>query len=385
MTLRLRTFGSVVLTRDGAPLSGAAGQRRFLAVLTVLAAAGERGISRDKLLGLLWSEGDPEKSRHALTQSLYHIRKALGVERVVLGGAGANLRVDPALMTSDVGDFQRAIAEHRLTDAESLYTGPFLDGFHLSAVPEFDFWISTERDRYARQYVLAVNTLAENAARAKDAAGELRWRERLAGHDPLDGTAVAGYMRALVAAGEHATALQRAHTYTARLRDELDLPPDRAVVDLVADLRARAKATSLMPERSAEPPVEPTPPIVVAARTETTVRPEVQRPERHPRRRRAAPWIAAALTVAFAAVMTRVAVSRALDRDEAPHESVVMIAPFRVASTDAASAYLREGLLDLLAARLVEPTAKRAVDPARVLRAWRAAGFEGASQPSSVR
>ena len=37
---------------------------------------------RDKLLALLWSEGEPDKSRHALTQSLYHIRKALGVERI---------------------------------------------------------------------------------------------------------------------------------------------------------------------------------------------------------------------------------------------------------------------------------------------------------------
>ena len=107
MTLRLRTFGSVYLTRNGELLSGAAGQRRLLAILTILAAVGERGISRDKLLALLWSEGDPDKSRHALTQSLYHIRKALGGERIFLGGS--DLRVDPAYVSSDVGDFQLAI------------------------------------------------------------------------------------------------------------------------------------------------------------------------------------------------------------------------------------------------------------------------------------
>src|SRR5437763_1298943 len=119
MHLRLRTFGSVYLTRDGESLSGAAGQRRLLAILTIVAAAGDQGISRDKLLGLLWSEGDPERSRHALTQSLYHIRKALGVERIFL--SGADLRLDSAQITSDVGDFQVAMLESRYEDAVALY------------------------------------------------------------------------------------------------------------------------------------------------------------------------------------------------------------------------------------------------------------------------
>ena len=82
MSLRLRTFGSVYLSQDGTLLTGAAAQKRLLAILTVLATVGERGITRDKLLALLWSEGEPDRSRHALTQSLYHIRKALGVERI---------------------------------------------------------------------------------------------------------------------------------------------------------------------------------------------------------------------------------------------------------------------------------------------------------------
>ena len=68
MTIRLRTFGSVYLADDGKLLSGAAGQRRLLAILSVLAVAGERGITRDKLLALLWPEGEPDKARHALTQ-----------------------------------------------------------------------------------------------------------------------------------------------------------------------------------------------------------------------------------------------------------------------------------------------------------------------------
>ena len=240
VTLRLQTFGNVYLTRNGELLSGPAGQRRLLAILTILAAVGERGLSRDKLLGLLWAEGDPEKSRHALTQSLYHIRKALGGERIFLGGS--DLRLDPSLVSSDVGDFQLAIAERRFADAVALYGGPFLDGFHLNGNPEFDFWVSSERDRYARQFSSAVASLADDAARANDSSAELHWLERLADHDPLDGVVIARYMRCLIASGDHSAALQRAKSYKSRLREELDLPPDRAVVELVSELRRNAQA-----------------------------------------------------------------------------------------------------------------------------------------------
>src|SRR5438034_1170483 len=57
MPLRLRTFGSVYLSRDSENLAGAAAQRRLLAILAVVAASGDQGISRDKLLALLWTEG----------------------------------------------------------------------------------------------------------------------------------------------------------------------------------------------------------------------------------------------------------------------------------------------------------------------------------------
>ena len=77
----------------------------FSPILTVVAASGDQGISRDKLLALLWSEGEPDKSRHALTQSLYHIRKALGVERIFLSGADLRSnRGDTSLPISEISN-----------------------------------------------------------------------------------------------------------------------------------------------------------------------------------------------------------------------------------------------------------------------------------------
>ena len=66
---RLRTFGALEVERgDGAaPLAGAAAQRKTLALLAVLAAAGDRGVSREKLLLYFWPESDGDRARHALT------------------------------------------------------------------------------------------------------------------------------------------------------------------------------------------------------------------------------------------------------------------------------------------------------------------------------
>lgn len=377
MTLRLRTFGTVHLTRNGEPLSGAAGQRRLLAILTILAAAGDQGISRDKLLALLWSEGDPDKSRHALTQSLYHIRKALGGERIFLGGA--DLRIDPTLLTSDVIEFQQAIAERRFVEAETLYTGQFLDGFHLNGGPEFDFWVSTERTKFSRQYAIVLTALADEAARQNDPVAELRWRERLADHDPLDGAVIAKYMRSLIAAGDHSTALQRARAYKARLREDLDLPPDRAVVELVTELRRNAQSKARLTEKtetieeietSAAPAIESSVPVATAAPQRSfTSRRWTSRPTM---------WVGMT-ALALATVATRAVVSHTARDRRAALDATIMVAPFRVASPEPASAYLREGLLDLLAARLAESDARHASDPGRVLRAWKAAGYGATS------
>jgi DNA-binding SARP family transcriptional activator/tetratricopeptide (TPR) repeat protein/TolB-like protein len=372
--------------REGEILAGAAGQRRLLAILTVLAAVGERGISRDKLLALLWSEGEPDKSRHALTQSLYHIRKALGVERILLNNT--DLRLNADVITSDVGDFQKAVQDGRVLEAIDVYGGPFLDGFHLNGDPEFDFWVTSERSRLSRQYTDALRSIADAAAQSGDVGAELSWRTRLVDHDPLDGAAVARLIGTMIAASDPAGALQRARTYEARMRDELDLPPDRAVVDLIAQLRRAIPNTA--PVASAVPKGQAPEPRLVA-HTDVS-EPPATRPAESPRsaavsapqltrrraRRREILFVAAGV-LAGILIVTRVATVHLASARAAVRASTIMVAPFRIDSTEPATAYLREGLLDLLTTRLASADTKRAADPSLVLRAWRAAGYGGDS------
>ena len=66
-----------------------------------------------------------------------------------------------------------------------------------------------------------------------------------------------------------------------------------------------------------------------------------------------------------------------------PDASLVAIAPFRLASSDSGLGYLREGMMDLFAAKLTGETGPRAVDPRRVMQRWRAAAEERPDLPES--
>ena len=385
MTLRLHTFGRVHLTRNGEVISGAAGQRRLLAILSILAAAGERGVTRDKLLSLLWADGDPEKSRHALTQSLYHIRKVLGVDRLFLGTA--DVRLDFNEITADVLDFQHATSQGKADVAVGLYEGPFLDGFYVNGDAEFEFWVSTQRTKFAQQYGDALESLARQASDRSDRAAEVTWRIRLADHNPLNGLAVVAAMNCLAATGDRAAALQLARTHEERMRKELDLPPDIGVADLAGELRrGTPSATPAMPETRLPPALAET--GTRSAKLKRVLGFGPQPPEPAPIRLTRNPqlWMGMATAIAVVSLLSDL---RASDSSSASARgATIAVAPFRVQSSDPSATYLREGLLDLLGSRIANAEMKQAAEPARVLQVARTLGFpsdSGAPLPGALK
>ncbi len=85
-------------------------------------------------------------------------------------------------------------------------------------------------------------------------------------------------------------------------------------------------------------------------------------------RRRLAGVIAAVVVAAVAGFAWTRRPTRAVD------EQVIAVLPFRVAGADPSLHYLREGMLDLLSARLSASSGVRSVDPRTVLAAWHKAG-----------
>src|SRR5215207_127548 len=233
--LRLHTFGGCLLTRDGARVDALSGQRRALALLAVLAAAGERGVSRDTLLGHLWPESDDEHARTSLKQLVRSLRSRLHAADVLLGSA--ELRLNPELVSADVAEFRAALTRGDHEAAATLYAGPFLDGFFLKGADAFERWVATERAALAYDFARILEALAERAsANGDERAAVESWR-RLAAADPLNARAAVGLMRALDVAGERAGALQHARVYEQLVREELDAAPEPAVTALVERLR----------------------------------------------------------------------------------------------------------------------------------------------------
>jgi len=93
-----------------------------------------------------------------------------------------------------------------------------------------------------------------------------------------------------------------------------------------------------------------------------------------------------AVALMVAAALTLVAGAVAYSRRPAAHppvdENLVAVAPFRVNSQDGSLRYLREGMIDLLSAKLTGNTGPRSADPRSMLTAWRrAAGADTVDLP----
>ncbi|HEX9935915.1 MAG TPA: BTAD domain-containing putative transcriptional regulator, partial [Longimicrobium sp.] len=259
--LRIHTFGALAVRSGDRAMAGAAAQPRRLAVLAVLARAGGRGVTRDKLLALLWPDSPEEPARRALAQALYALRRDLGSDEAFLGTR--DVRLNPEVIASDVGDFEAALADGDPERAVGVYAGPFLDGFRVPALDEFDRWVETERAALALRFAEALEALAERAAAAGDHAGAVAWWRRLAGADPLSARVAVRLMRALDAAGDRAGALQHARIHESLVDAHLGLPPSPEVTALADRLRSEpeparpAPAVAVAPASASVDPPEP--------------------------------------------------------------------------------------------------------------------------------
>ena len=373
--LRLNAFGGFAVLEPGAN-SPRELPRRLAAILVVLAWSGEQGISREKLVDLLWTDSDPVKARHALTQSLYALRRALGREDSIAGSS--QLSLDPRAISSDLADFEAADQCGDLLAAVALHRGPFLDGFFVNGAAEFERWSAARRASYSQRVGRHLEVLAAAAEERGDRVEAVTRRRERAALDPLDASAAIALLHALADAGNVPGAVQHARVYEQLVRQELDAEPDARVAlameEVVAAGGRRASAPS-------GPPAAPIamPAVAAASVGGVGVEPVVTRSRRARGLRWWPPMLAAVVLLAIS-LSWRLRAVRPPAATEPPASLAVL--PFRVAGATPALDFLREGMVELLTDALVSGDTLRGVDPARVLGAWRRMpGHEPGSAP----
>ncbi len=241
----LRLFGGVSVLADGRPIVGAAAQPRRIAVLAILADACPAPVTRERVVGLVWPEQSEGGARRLLTQALYELRRELGP--VITPGSGRDLSLDASVLDVDLVQFRCAVQDGDADRAVALYRGPFLDGFHLRNSGEFERWTDAVREtslRDLRRVIDAAVTRHAVEGNTKDAA---RWADRLLDATPHDASNVLRAMELHERAGDPGAAARAAATYERRMREDLELPPDEAVVLRAARIGQTASAVAVSP------------------------------------------------------------------------------------------------------------------------------------------
>src|SRR5271165_540540 len=231
--LRLRLIGQMDATTASGESVLPAG-RKTRALLAVLALTSPRAALRGRLAELLWSRRPEEQARASLRQEIHRLLETLAPAGEVLSVSRDHLSLRSGAFWADVQEIMRATTAQPAS--LSLLDGDLLED--LDGVdPNFDAWLTTERERLRdRARRLAEQLLEEQ----REPATAIPAAQQLLSIDRAHEGAWRALMRAHAARGERGMAIQAYERCRAVLADLLDTGPSVETQGLVAAIRGRA-------------------------------------------------------------------------------------------------------------------------------------------------
>ncbi|HEY2805864.1 MAG TPA: BTAD domain-containing putative transcriptional regulator [Gemmatimonadales bacterium] len=350
-TFRLVTLGrTALLGSDGVELNPISKRRRKLALLAYLALS-RRAVSREHLVEMFWGEQDEQRARHSLSDALSELRGHLGADAIETRTTDLILGAKAAL-TIDARELASACERRDWVRAVSLYGGPFLQGLVVENSSSFEDWVTAERDRLAKLFAQAARErcAALGAARQWPECAGLaeRWLEAA----PLSADAAITLLEALSAPGTSASA-QEAHAayerLVARLVRDYDMDPDPRVATLASRLAEQAAAAAPGTAAAPFPSERPAP------------SPASQGPVKQQAR---APW--PALSLGALVILVGLGLLLARRRASGPRKPTVAVVAVRSLGRDTASAWLENGLKQMITSDLSRNPAVDVVAPERI-------------------
>lgn len=367
------TLGRLGLaTAPGGDLADLDPHRQKLALLTVLALS-RRAMSRDELIGLFWADQEEARARHSLSNALSYLRSILG--RHAIRPHRDEVRLEPGTLAEvDAEHFADLVARESWEVALAVYGGPFLQGVYVGGAAAFQQWVDGERNRLEGLFLKAcagrTAELAE-AGRWEECAGlAKRWLEA----SPLSTEAAVTLLDALAAPGTRDAGQRALEAYDqlgARLREEFGRRPSREVMERARAVVARLRETDATGEfpvpswvaEGGDPEVPVAGAPVAPAAAPPLVPFSIPAPARVGRR-----WFAigGGVAVVVALLAWLVTTRGARSAQTAPEgRPVVAVGAIR-APGDTASAWLQDGLVQMISARLARSSGVEVVAPERM-------------------
>jgi DNA-binding SARP family transcriptional activator/TolB-like protein/Tfp pilus assembly protein PilF len=203
--------------------------RKERGLLAVLAMAPGKPQSRDKLIGLLWSDREDKRARDSLKHAVLKLRSSLnGTHPPLIVADRDSVTLKQAAVSVDVAEFERLIAEGTMeafSCASSIYQGDLLDGLDIRD-PAFEEWLVIERHRLHDVACEALARLLDHQLATRPRDGAVATARRLVALDPLREAAHRALMGVYAGQGQTALALKQYRSCRDLLQSQLGVKPE---------------------------------------------------------------------------------------------------------------------------------------------------------------
>jgi LuxR family maltose regulon positive regulatory protein len=264
--MRVRLFGELEAEHAGVPVPVRGAKQR--ALLALLALRPGQPVSADRLIDVLWGDGQAAHPANALQAQISQLRRALGPAAVLTTEAGYSLAVDP--QDVDVVRFEHLVTQgQRLAEARrpadaSAALSEALGLRRGEPLAEFTYAGLFDAERaHLDELALVASECWAGAELGLGRHGELAAAlEALCREHPLRERLWELLILALYRAGRQAEALLAYTEVRDRLAGELGIDPGPALRNLEA--RILAQHPSLSPGPDSPEPLPPVPPASAA-------------------------------------------------------------------------------------------------------------------------
>lgn len=205
--------------------------RRQVRALLYRLAADTRPVARDGLCFLFWPDAGDATARHNLSRLLAILRATLPDPNLLMAHDDQIALRRPCIWTDTqaFSDLHLAWSSHgdiaSLRQAADLWRGPFLEGFSLPDSPEFDAWLSLEREHWTRLTLQILSALTDALAIERDYAGAIGYALRTLALDELAEDVHRRLIELYALNGKRSAALQQYERCVTVLERELGVDP----------------------------------------------------------------------------------------------------------------------------------------------------------------